>query len=217
MPPTKRLEGDPQAVALIERMLERLGGAQTWVNGRTLYLDYRVWRTDPDEHLTERAWRDLREPNQRIELASPSAPLTWVFTPQAGWVSRATGTATLSQVRHASAVKDWPFDFYTIIRSFAVADDRLTLQFVAPRRVRVKSAAGADWGWWEIDASGAPIKWGVAFDDGPVEYVYGPIREFGDLRFPAWGAAVDGSWRFEYAEVRLSPEPIPAALLAKPE
>lgn len=212
-----KLKGDPKAVALIERMIDRLGGTATWSNARSLHLEYRVWRTDPDEHLIERAWRDLREPNQRIELLSPSAPVTWTFTRTSGWVSRSAGITTLSEKRHASAVKDWPFDFYTIIRSLAVADQQLILKFVAPRRVAVTNTAGADWGWWEIDSTGAPLKWGVSFDDGPVEYVYGPVKEFDGLRFPAWGSAVDGSWRFEYAVVRLSPEPIPAALLAKPE
>ncbi len=212
----RRLQGDPQAVTLIERMLEQFGGIDTWAAARTLHLEYRVWRTEPDEQLSERAWRDLQEPNQRIDLVSPSAPLTWVFGPASGWVARQTGVAVLSEKRRAEAVADWPFDFYTLIRAFAVADQRLRLRFVAPRRVLVSTATGDDWGWWEIDSSGALIKWGVTFGDGPVEYVYGPIRKFDNIAFPAWGANVDGSWRFEYTKVELSTQPIPAALLAQP-
>lgn len=213
-----RLRGDPLAVERIEKMLAQLGGAQAWADARTLYLEYRGWRLDPDGALTERAWRDLRQPNQRMELEGPKLAVTWAFTPQSGWASRATGVTTIRPERLATAIADWPFDFYTIIRSFAVADQGFTLEFVEPRRVVVKSAAGADWGWWEIDGDGMLVKWGSKSIDGEiVEYVYGPIRDFGGLRFPAWGAAVDGSWRFDYVQLSLSPDPIPAALLQAPQ
>lgn len=187
-------------------------------DARTLYLEYRGWRTDLDGPLMERAWRDLREPNQRIELTGPSLEVKWAFTRQSGWAKRKAGVTPISAELHAGALADWPFDFYTIIRRFAVADQRFALEFIAPLRVLVKSAAGADWGWWEIDADGALLRWGATFADGEtVEYVYGPIRDYGGVRFPAWGAATDGAWRFEYAEVRLSPEPIAAELLTAPK
>lgn len=212
-----RLRGDPQAVERIERMLEQFGGARAWADARTLYLEYRGWRTDPDEPLIEKAWRDLREANQRIELVSASAPVTWAFTPQAGWVERKAGIVDISAERLGSAIKGWPYDFYTIIRTFAAPDGSFTLEFFEPRRVVVRSATGAEWGWWEIDSGGNLLKWGSTVDDDTVEYVYGPPRQFGSIRFPAWGASVDGSWRFEYAEVQLSPDPIPAELLTRPE
>jgi hypothetical protein len=143
--------------------------------------------------------------------------VNWAFTRQSGWAQRKAGVTAIPAERHAAAVADWPFDFYTIIRRFAVADQGFTLEFVPPRRVVVKSPAGADWGWWEIDADGALVKWGVTFADGEIaEYVYGPIRDYGGVRFPAWGAATDGSWRFDYVEVRLNPDPVAATLLETP-
>ena len=211
-----RLRGDPQAVEAIEAMLERLGGRDAWVRMRTLHLKYHVWRTDPDEKLVERAWRDLKEPNQRIELDSPSAPVTWAFTAGYGWVMRDGAVKDISSAGHASAVEFWPFDFYTMIRRFADADPALVLRFEAPRRIRVESGSGADLGWWEVDSTGALLKWGSVSDGETLEYVYGPLRAFGEINFPAWGAAVDGSWRFEYADVSVSPMPIPAALLDRP-
>jgi hypothetical protein len=212
------LQGDPRAIERIQKMLDQLGGERTWADARTLYLDYRGMRTNPDGPLIERAWRDLQEPNQRIELEGADLNLTWTFTPKSGWVHRKTGVTQIPPERLAGAIADWPFDFYTIIRSFAVADQDFTLEFVEPMRVVVKSRKGESWGWWEIDSDGALVRWGTTFGDGEVvEYVYGPIRDYESVRFPAWGAAVDGSWRFEYHEVRLSPQPIPAELLREPD
>ncbi len=211
------LKGDPRAVASIERMLERLGGRAAWAGARTLQLEYRVWRTDPDESLTELAWRDLRKPNQRIELTNSSQPVVWAFTPSGGWAHRRGEVVSIPPERHAEALEFWPYDFYTIIRLFAVGDPRINLEFSEPRRVVVKSSAGADWGWWEIDATGQPLKWGATSGDEVLEYVYGPVRPFGPIAFPAWGSSVDGTWRFEYASVSLSDEAIAPSLLKKPD
>jgi hypothetical protein len=211
-----RLQGDPQAVASVEAMLERMGGREIWARTRSLHLEYRVWRTDPDETMTERAWRDLQEPNQRIEFDSPSEPVTWAFTPRSGWVSREGTVKEISAAGHASAVGFWPADFYTMIHRLAVADPGVVLAFVPPRRVRVDSAEGVELGWWEIDSSGQLLKWGSVSDGEQLEYVYGPLKTFGEISFPAWGSAVDGSWRFEYANVSVDPAPIPAPLLDRP-
>lgn len=60
------------------------------------------------------------------------------------------------------------------------------------------------------------MKWGAISEGEPLEYVYGPLQDFGPIRFPAWGAAVDGTWRFEYAAVALDAQAIPAAKLQRP-
>jgi len=172
-----------------------------------------VQRTEPDEDLTERAWRDLQRPNQRIEMQSPSAPFVWVFSEGGGWVERDGATRELSDAGRLSALGFWPYDFYTMLHRFAAADPHLVLSLETPRRVRVRSGIGEDLGWWEIDSRGALLRWGAMSDGEPLEYVYGPIRSFGAINFPAWGAATDGSWRFDYTTVTVSPAPIDPALL----
>ncbi|MGE0046437.1 MAG: hypothetical protein AB7J28_06555 [Hyphomonadaceae bacterium] len=210
------LRGDPRAVAAVERMFERFGGRDVWASARTIHVEYNVWRTEPDEHLIERAWRDMRTPNQRIEMQSPSAPFVWAFTPESAWVERGGVARAISAENHANALGFWPYDFYTMLHRLAAGDEEIELAFEAPRRVLARSRAGADWGWWEIDANGALLRWGAPDGDDTLEYVYGPVRRFGPIAFPTWGAATNGSWRFEYARIELSDEPIDAALLAQP-
>lgn len=208
-----RLQGDPQAVDAIERMLERLGGREVWQRTRTLYVEYLGWRTGPAEPVIERAWRDLQQPNQLVEFEGRSFETIFRMTREGSWLTRGGETSEFSTDRHQSNLAFWPYDFYTIIHNFAVADERIRLEFVPPHRVVVTSNDGADWGWWEIDSSGAPLKWGAPDDDGEsLEYVYGPVKSFGNVNFPAWGASLDASWRFNYVAIDVSTDEIPVSL-----
>ena len=55
----QELKGDAEAVAAIDRMIDRLGGKAVWSGARSLYLEYHGWRTEPNEPVVERALRDL--------------------------------------------------------------------------------------------------------------------------------------------------------------
>ena len=208
-----RLQGDPQAVAAIERLLDRLGGREVWQRTRTLYVEYEGWRTGPAEPVVERAWRDLQQPNQYIEFEGRTFETIFGMTQEGSWLTRGGETTGFPADRHQSILDFWPYDFYTIIRNFAVADERIRLAYVPPNRVVVTSDEGEDWGWWEIDSSGAPLKWGAPDDDGePLEYIYGPVRSFGNVNFPAWGTSADATWRFNYVEIDVSTDEIPVSL-----
>ena len=39
-----------------------------------------------------------------------------------------------------------------------------------------------------------------------------PVRKFGNINFPAGGAATDGFWRFQYVTVEVSPYPTKVSL-----
>ncbi len=208
------LQGDPEAVAAIERMLERFGGREVWARGRTLYVSYDGWRTDPYEPVLERAWRDLVEPRQYAEYEGRSFLRIFALSPQGSWTDRDGEITRRDAGEHHAAVERYPYGFYTSLRSFAVADPRLRLEWQAPDRVIVRTEDGRERGWWQIDRTGAPIKWGAGAPPDAVEYVYGPMRAFGNISFPAWGAAVDGFWRWDYLEIDVSTEPLPDDVLS---
>ncbi|MEO1081864.1 MAG: hypothetical protein AAFY29_20070 [Pseudomonadota bacterium] len=210
------LQGDPEAVALIDKLLERLGGKEVWARTRTLYLEYHGWRKNPAQPVIERAWRDLQQPNQRMEFEGTTSDVVLVFTPESSWVSRDGVVEQRAEKALDSDLEFWPYDFYTIIHNLAVADPRIRLSFEAPMRVSISSIEGDDWGWWEIDSTGAPIRWGASFEGDPLEYIYGPVKSYGNINFPAWGTAIDGFWRFEYVDVDVSLQPVPSSYLEAP-
>lgn len=208
-----RLQGDPKAVAAIERMLERLGGRAVWSRARTLYVEYDGWRTRPNEPVVERAWRDLTEARQRSEYEGRSFLTLYGLSPTQGWMSRDGKVELFDAERHRATVERHPFGFYTSLRTFAVADARIRLDWQDPDRVIVSTSDGRERGWWQIDETGAPIKWGARTPTGgTVEYVYGPVRPFGNISFPAWGAALDGWWRWDYVEIDVSSDPMPVSV-----
>lgn len=212
-----RLQGDPQAVAAIERMLERLGGREVWARTRTLYVEYDGWRTRPNEPVVERGWRDLTEPRQRSEYEGRSFLTTYGLSPTQGWLDRDGKIELFDAEHHAATVERYPFGFYSSIRTFAVADPRIRLAWQEPDRVIVRTVDGRERGWWQIDSTGAPIKWGAGTPGGDsVEYVYGPVRAYGNVNFPAWGASQDGWWRWDYVRIDVSTQPMPASVSVEP-
>jgi hypothetical protein len=211
------LRGDSAAVAMVERMLAATGGREVWAGARTLRMEYRGRVVTP-RALEDRevAWRDLREPNERLEHHGRGVARASAFTPTGGWRTRSGVTRAMTALEHERMLGFWPRDFYTLFHRFAVADPDLHVIALGPGKVVVHSARQGEVGWFEIDSEGAPVRWGTLDDGAPLEYVYGPLRSFGRVRFPAWGARLDGGWRWEYSVVELDAAPIPDSLLRMP-
>jgi hypothetical protein len=212
-----QVRGDSAASAAVERMLAALGGREVWALSRTLVLEYHGWVVTPRAAAdTEVAWRDLREPNQRIEHRAGGAWRASAFTPRGGWRHRGGVVQPMSELAHRTALSFWPRDFYTLLRRFAVNDPDLFVTMLPPIRVVVSSVAQGELGWFEIASDGAIVRWGTLDEGEALEYVYGPMQSFGRVRFPAWGASLDGRWRFAYGRVELSADPVPDSLLVQP-
>ncbi len=201
-----RLKGDTKAVEAIERMLERFGGRSVWQRAHILYVEYNGWRTNPNEPVIERAWRNVRKPMQRTEFEGQSFYTVSVITPAESATSRNGEITKRSAEQHANTLARYPFGFYNSFHTFAVSDDRVRLEWNKDKkRVIVKSNDGVERSWYEIDNTGALIRWGVDLSDGrSFAYVYGPMRSFGNVNFPAWGAALNGFWRWDYVTVDVS-------------
>lgn len=207
------LKGDNEAVALVDKMIERLGGEDIWSEAQSLYLEYEGWRSDPAQPIDERAWRGLGAPDQKVVFEGRRGDVTFNMTQDASWLEFSNRpTRRFNDEDHANNLDFWNFDFYTIIHNLARGDDRITLTFEEPQTVRIRGPQDADWGWFEIDATGQPVRWGAPDGDDQLEYIYGPVRRYGNINFPAWGTARDGFWRFQYTKVDVSREPLDIAL-----
>ncbi|WP_421787714.1 hypothetical protein [Hyphobacterium sp.] len=211
---TADLRGDPEAVEAIQRMMDRFGGDAVWSRARSLYLEYDGWRTEPNEPVIERAWRDLAEPWQRSEYEGRSFHTVYAMTPDVSWLYRYhTGELTpFDAESHAQSRARYPFGFYTILHAFAAGDPRLRLEWQAPDTVIAYNTASSAVSHWRTDSTGALIAWRTVLADGSsFAYLYGPMQNFGLVDFPAWGIAEDGSWRWNYTRVEISSEPPPVS------
>lgn len=203
------LQGDDKAVERINLMLERLGGAEVWAEAKSVYLEYEGWRSNPAQPIDERAFRDMSEPNQYMIFEGRRSDTIFKMTREKSWLEYSEKKPRIFDTKeHAENIKFWDYDFYTIIHNLARKDQRIKLSFNAPRTVKLTGPDAADWGWFEIDDTGQPIRWGAMYGNEPLEYIYGPVTQYGNINFPEWGTALDGSWRFTYKVVDVSRNPI---------
>lgn len=212
---------DPEAQGRVDRMILALGGHEIWGRARSMQLRYQgvMQFAAPvgSKDDVETAWRDLQEPNERIEHKAEGIARLRIMTTKGTWRVRDGTLSTLPPQQHAAAQLFWRRDFYTMLRRLAAHDAGLVLRLEKPNRVAVASPAGESLGWFEIDERGLLMKWGTSDDDGSaLEYVYGPLGQYGPIRFPRWVASVDGRWRADYAHVSLSEQPLDPPLLTPP-
>ncbi len=213
----ERLKGDEKAIALVEKMIDRLGGGEIWSETRSLYLEYHGWRADTSQPVDERAWRDLREPSQHVMFEGRRADISFNMTPAHSWLEFSErAPRVFNKDEHANNLDFWNFDFYTMLHNLARGDRRMRLEFEEPQTIRIKGPRDADWGWFEIDATGQPVRWRAPDGDDQLEYIYGPVKAYGNINFPAWGTAADGFWRFEYEIVDVSRYPLDIDLSPPP-
>ncbi len=212
---TPRLQGDGEAISAVQRMLERLGGREIWARTRSLYTEFEGWRTSPTEPVVEKAWWDFAQSRQRYELEARSFYKTFALSPQGSWSNNSGMVTRDDSPTHRARLDLFPFLTLPSLHGLAAGDARVILGWAAPNRVIMRSIDGRERSWWEIDESGAPIRWGtVSIDGSNVEYVYGPLRPFGNVNYPAWGAKTDGSFRFNYTAFELSSQSIAFSVAA---
>ncbi len=215
---------DAQALARFDAMFAKMGGRAAWAEARSLYLHYRQWPTGQyARYQEERGWRDLAEPNERLEFRWHDAEGTLQergrgFWSGRLWRRRGSEVTEIEGKEHDDYLTFWSRDFYTMFRRIARNDSALVHRFRGPNRIETVDAAGRPLGWWDIDEHGNLMRWGSTFnEDEALSYVYGPYRKFGAIAFPAWGTALDGTYRFEYADVAISPRPLPLDVLTNRE
>lgn len=208
------LKGAPDAVERIESMIDRLGGEDIWSESTSIYIEYRGWRSRPAQAVDERAWRDFHQPNQYLVFEGRLSDTIFHMTDEASWLEFSERDPhVFSAEDHADNLAFWDYDFYTIIHNLARGDDRISVSMDGPRTVRLTGPDDSDWGWFEIDDTGQPVRWGAKSGDEDLEYIYGPVKRYGNVNFPAWGTSVDGYWRFEYTDVDVSRVPIDKELV----
>lgn len=97
---------------------------------------------------------------------------------------------------------------------FAVGDETLKLISTGERAFRIEHAeTGTPLGSFSVSAEGGVLVWSSGDTDFDVTYVYGPLKSFGAIRLPEWGAQTNGGWRFNYLEATLHQGPMPESLM----
>lgn len=202
--------GDEEAIALANQMIESIGGKALWSSGRSLYVIEKS-RTPRGGGTMGTFWRDLQVPRERYRLDTRRGNVIEFWWDHRGVYQTVNGALRMEGLPDniRQLVKDyWPGEVYVLFHRIASEDSLLRYENGSePGQFRVINSKTGDLrGTFWVNGDGEMYRWRHFDEENPVEYVYGPLRNFGAISFPSWGAQVDGSWMFEYVEVRLSEE-----------
>ncbi len=214
-PATAQLSGDPEAIALVHRMLDTLGGQDTWANARTIHVELLGYYAPESDPWMESYWIDLEVPRGRYEIQSGESERVIAWTMAGGWESRDGVVEPQSEERHDLEHDYWVRELTVIFRRLAAGApaSRLALDSAdGPRTITVIDArTGEALADLTLNAAAQPIRWSATILDELHERVLGPLQEYDGLRIPEWGATPSGIWRYRHLAVSLSPEPPPVS------
>lgn len=212
------LTGDPQAVALAERMLETIGGRELWASARTIEVKLRGYYAREHEPWIETFWMDLENPNGRFELRGGDVDRTIAWTPKTAWEFANGAVETFDQDRHAFELEYWKRQAVVVFHRLAKGEGTRVANGDNEFRFDVFDAGSDELlAQFAVNMKGEPTKWGTRIGEREFEHVLGPLESYGKLRLPRWGGTLSAVWRYEHQHIALSPDPIDASLLATPK
>jgi hypothetical protein len=212
------LEGDAEALARVERMLDGIGGRDVWANARSLYTMERARHPAYGDGIVATFWRDLESPGEYARLSHDKIDVKYAWNEDGGWIRRNEELRDFDDNELKERLYYWPREIYTLYHQLAKGERSLTVKDIEHNGFIVLDEEGEQIGEFRLTPSGDLYYWAQAGGDDPVAYVYGPHKDFGNVDFPDWGTSTDGGWGFYYLQVQPSPKPFRAHVdLTKPE
>jgi hypothetical protein len=202
------------ASELSARMLEALGGSRSWTEARTIKVELRGFFAREHRPWTEVFWMDLDSARGRFELRGGDLDRTIAWTRDGGWEESRGRVEVMPEERHDVEMLYWSRQPVVLFHRLAQeafkartapGEDENAFEVVDP-------ASGEILAQLSVDLRGEPTRWAAKIGEHELEHVLGPLESFGSIRFPKWGASVDGIWRYEHLSVELSSLPLGVSL-----
>jgi hypothetical protein len=196
-------QGDGAAVAQAERLLTFVGGAR-WAARTLVVHETGYLRSGVVAKMV--ISRDFAAGARVITMVRDDGQTrTEVLSNALAWETRDGATTRLTGAQLQSELQGLAQEPYAIYHRLARGGDGLRVVLAENgRKLEVHAVGGNQLCWFDLDGKGAPIGWGNIFDGRTVQHYYGPYAAMGGAAFPKWGAAFDGSFRFEYTGAQFS-------------
>lgn len=217
-PVSAEFKGDSQAIALARRMIDQMGDRSAWANARWIYTAERAFyatRPDPGEVAF---WRATTTPAEWGSISTTGLKRLYAWTAKSGWRHQNEERRAFTREEIQSRIGWWHGEIYVMYHRLAREDDALRLVAAGERAFTVlDDATGAHLGRFEVATSGELVRWTHFYGTDRVEYVYGPLKQFGNIRMPDWGTLTTGDFRFYYTDVQLRSDVAPPVSLDPPK
>lgn len=180
---------------MVDMLLNQVGGRDVWAELEMIHLKETTWFMQLDEAVEQEIWVDLTSPRVRFHLKSTSMDRVRAHTDMAGWGLLESGKYyEFTPERLKNDVEEWNIGMYRTLMRLARNDKEIKTSVEHSSRLVVSDSDGQQLCWFELGANGRPLSW----DNGSSKNLFGPMKQFGEIRMPAWGVSEDGSWNFEY-------------------
>lgn len=187
------------AGAATEALLASMGGRAAWARAK----GYRVEAT---HHLANelRPFRneillDFREPRLRVRSDRADGQRMYAIHLDAagestGWRLVDGKPAPMSDAERVEERDWWNGNVYRTISRLARHDSALSVELAADGRLRVLEA-GRPLIWYRLNRVGAPIAFAAGDGGEEAATIFGPLTNYGPLKFPSFSVRDGGRWR----------------------
>lgn len=193
------LRGDPAAIAEAAAMVEAMGGQAIWSHVKALHFVHEWFFRSRVDSYVENEILDLTGPRSWIEMRSEIYHRLRAYSPAHGYWNVINGTFSRGTAEEVDTLMQRaPFHFVRILRGIAVGDPFYEVRFGrselggAPQ-LEFYGPDGQRGGWMVLNVRKEPIVWGVP----QFQYIFGPLRRYGNLRMPGWAVTGNGAVSYE--------------------
>lgn len=200
------IRGKPEAVAAAERLLEQAGGAAAWRNPVFEARERGYLSSGKVAELT--IARDLARPARRLESRTPDRTIVEWISPDGGWTARDGDKQPMDAEELAAELQGLRQEPYAIYHRLARRDPRLRVELRDGGALHFFDGDERLLCWFQLAPNGTLLGWGNVYDGAINQHWYGPVVDMGDAHLPRFGAAANGSFRFEYLGATLTEGPL---------
>jgi hypothetical protein len=192
-----------------ERLLAALGGREAWAKVNFVHVEAVHDQLNVRDPFTNRIWNDFSRPRVRFEARNDVLNSRRVIADGQGAVSRAGVLRALTAQEVADETKWWEANIYRTLHRLALGDPELTPKAVGDYRLEIFLPDGRRLNWLVLNQRGEPHLFGTW--DNESGGTMGPPASNGTVKYPAWGAMPDGSWRYVIKRFETA-ESVPAGI-----
>lgn len=152
------------------------------------------------------AARDFERPARLLVAVTATGTRTEWLSPEGGWTRRNGVVTPMPPERLAAELQGLGQEPYAIYHRIARGDPRLRVELRDSTNLYVFDGDERMLCWFQRAPNGTLLGWGNFYDGAINQHYYGPLVDVGSARLPKFGAAANGSFRFEYVSAGFSDE-----------
>jgi len=179
----------------VARLLEAMGGRDAWAGVGFVQVEATHDNLNIAEPIANKITNDLNTQRVRFDAKNSQIDSKRAIVDGTGWRSRGGAVSVLTPEEIESEQRWWEANIYRTLRRLALGDPDLTARATGANRLEIFRADGTRLNWFVLNVRGEPMVFGTW--DAETGMAFGPLASNGTVRYARWGAAPNGSFRYE--------------------